>query len=266
MGRAYRDPFSGEQYPSVTSVLKYEDKSALVQWAVDRAVWWCIDNWQELGAEPETAFARARRRHDDVRDERAWVGTGVHAYIEAEHTDSWDMPELNAEQLEILDWWRHFNELYEVEPLLTEFTIYNPEVGYAGTADGLWRITDKLTGESWVSLVDIKTSKNIWDGHYMQLSALANGSFWLREVDKDTEGAVEQKWKNPATGKVEKSFWVKEEMPAFDKVQVLHLNLEGAELIDINNLDVHFNKFWSYKTIWGLDQELKLRNKEEKNG
>lgn len=264
-GRAYRDPTTGEQYPSVTSILKYEDKSALVQWAVDRAVLWCVENWQQLGVDPDVAFSRARRRHEDVRNERAWVGTGVHAYIEAEHTGSWDMPELDAEQIEILDWWRHFNELYEVEPLLSEWTVYNATTGYAGTADGLWRITEKLTGEIWTSLIDIKTSKRIWDGHYMQLSALAAGEYWMKEVDSATPDAVEQKWKNPETGKVEKSFWVKEDIPSFDKVQVLHLTAEGAELIDVTNLDVHFEKFSAYITLWNCDQELKVRNKENKN-
>lgn len=263
-GRAYRDPSTGAQYPSVTSILKYEDKSSLVQWAVDRAVLWCVENWQDLGVEPDAAFMKARYRHNDVRDERAWVGTGIHAYVEAEHTGSWEMPELNDEQLEILEWWRHFNKLYEVEPLLTEWTVYNTQVGYAGTADGLWKITERLTGETWTSLVDIKTSKRIWDGHYMQLAALSQGEYWMREVEEGTVGAFEQKWRNSETGKTEKSFWVKEQMPAFDKVQVLHLTLEGVELIDMENLDVHFKKFSSYKNIWDSDEELKLRKKENK--
>ena len=264
-GRAYKDPITGEQYPSVTSILKYEDKSALVQWAVDRAVLWCVDNWQDLGVDPDAAFMKARYRHNDVRDERAWVGTGVHAYIEAEHTESWDMPELNDEQQEILEWWKHFNDLYEVEPILTEWTVVNRKVGYAGTADGLWRITEKLTGETWTSLVDVKTSKRIWDGHMMQLSALASAEAWFEEVPEGTDDSSEQKWKNSETNKVEKSYWVEKEMPRFDKVQVLHLTSEGVELVDINNIDIHFKKFSSYKGIWNADQELKQRKKEDKN-
>lgn len=264
-GRAYRDPSTGLQYPSVTSVLKYEDKSSLVQWAVDRAVLWCVENWQALGVDPEDAFWRARRRHNDVRDERAWVGTGVHAYIEAQHTDAWEMPELNDEQLEILEWWNHFNETHDVEPVHTEWTIYNSSVGYAGTADGLWRITEKLTGETWTALVDVKTSKNVWAGHYMQLAALANGEYWMREISSADDNSIEQKWKNPETGKIEKSFWVKENMPSFDKVQILHLTKDGVELIDVNNLDVHFKKFCAYKSILDADEELKVRKKEDKN-
>jgi hypothetical protein len=264
-GRAYKDPITGEQYPSVTSVLKYEDKSSLIQWAVDRAVLWCVENWQELGADPDVAFSRARRRHNDVRDERAWVGTGVHAYIEAEHTNSWDVPELDAEQLEILEWWKHFNDIYLVEPILSEWTVVNRKVGYAGTADGLWRITDKLTGESWVSLIDVKTSKRIWDGHLMQLSALANAEYYFEEVSCADDSSNGQKWKNTESGKFETACWVEHKLPKFDKVQVLHLTAEGVTLVDVNDIDVHFKKFCAYKTILDADQELKQRKKEDKN-
>ena len=262
-GRAYRDPVSGNQYPSVTSILKYEDKSSLVQWAVDRAVRWCVENWQELGVDPDVAFARARRRHNDVRDERAWVGTGVHAFIEAEHTDSWDVPELNAEQQQIIEFWKIFNKTHTVKPMLSEFTVFNTEVGYAGTADGFWEITDNLTGETWLALIDIKTSRRIWDGHYMQLAALANGEYRLAETNNKDDFA--QKWKNPDTNKVETSYWALHDMPKFDKVQILHLTTEGAELVDVDNIDIHFKKFKAYASLLEQDQELKMRKKEDKN-
>lgn len=262
-GRAYKNPVNGESYPSVTSILRYEDKSNLIQWAVDRAVWWCIDNWQDLGVDPDQAFMKARYRHNDVRDERAWVGTGVHAFIEAEHTDSWDVPELNEEQSQIVEWWKVFNKTHTIEPILSEFTIFNTVDGYAGTADGLWSITDNLTGDNWVALVDIKTSKRIWDGHFMQLAALASGEYRLAETSNKEDFA--QKWKNPESGKVETSYWAVHDMPKFDKIQILHLTVEGAELVDVSNIDLHYKKFLAYKSIFDADQELKLRKKEDNN-
>lgn len=263
-GRSYRNPFTGETYPSVTSLLKYEDKSSLTQWAVDRAVQWCVDNWQELSVDPDDAFKRARRRHDDVRDERAWVGSGIHAYIEAEHTGGWDFPELNDEQMVVLEWWKTFNSMYAVEPLLTEFTVFDEAGGYMGTADGLWRITDNITGESWVSLVDVKTSRRVWPGHYVQLAALASAGAMLVEVPEGTDGAQAQDWKNPVTGKKETAYWVLRDIPEFDKVQVLHLTAEGVALVDVDNVDIHFDKFVAYKKLYDADERLKKIGKEEK--
>lgn len=261
-GRAYKHPFRlNEQKkpvtsPSVTTILKLEAKDALIQWAADLTLKWAIENWQTLGRNaPEDALRKGKYRWRDVRDERAFVGTGVHDTIEAEHTGAWEYPELDEEQLLIMAEWRAFNEEYDVEPILTECTVWNLSYDYAGTFDGLWRITNRETGESYVTLIDIKTSKNTWDAHRMQLSALKHAEVLM---EKQADGT-----------------WVERDMPSFDKLMLLHLRApefndigqkvkEGKhELIEVEDSELWFDEFIGYRHVWEAQAKRKAHEKKK---
>lgn len=240
-GRAYKHPLTGEKLPSVTTILKMADKSGLAQWAADQAISWAVLNWHLLGARSnEDAFKAGRWRWKDVRDERAQVGTGIHETIEAIHTGSWEYPELDEEQQRIMLQWYMLNEEYDIEPILSEFTVWNPGVT-AGTADGLWKITDKRTGESWTVLVDIKTSKNHWPEHDYQLAALAKAPILMVQAEDG---------------------WVEAPMPYFDRVAIVHLREDRHEIIWVDNIDENFDVFMGYVQVWRGKQRLKELAKE----
>lgn len=260
-GRAYKHPFrkleNGKPLtsPSITTVLKLENKDNLVQWAANLTLEWCIQNWFLLGQRStEDALSAGRYRWKDVRDERAEVGTGIHETVEAEHTGSWAYPVLDEEQKEILELgWEELKKEWDIEPILTEFTVWNLTHDYAGTGDGIWRFTNKESGESFVALVDLKTSRNTWPGHWMQLAALANGEFLMVKGEDGT--------------------WTEEPMPDFDKVVIVHLraperNLDGVvtkeakhDILYAEDLDIRFREFVAYRTIWAAEDELKARAK-----
>ncbi len=257
-GRAYKHPFrvtdeldsNGKPKPltspSVTTVLKLVDKSGLSQWAADMTVQWAIENASLLlGKSDEAAQRWGRYRWTDVRDERAEVGTGIHETIESIHTGGWNFPVLDDEQKRIMDQWDLLNEEYTFTPHLSEFTVWDIEHDYAGTADGLWDITDNSTGETWENVVvDLKTSKNTWPEHWMQLAALRNAGFIMQ---KDGEGV-----------------WSEMPMPKTSGVAIVHLREDKHEVLltdDAELNEVRFAKFCAYRKIWGLNKQESARIK-----
>ena len=258
-GRAYKHPFRlGEDgkpltSPSVTTVLKLVDKSALAQWAVNLTIEWAAEHAQELlGRSTEQGVRAGKYRWKDVRDERAEVGTGIHETIEAEHRGLWTFPQLDAEQQQIMAQWRLFNERYEVTPLRSEFTVWNFTFDYAGTADGLWIITDRRTGERHLCVIDIKTSKSTWPEHWMQLSALRNADVLMEKVEdrwveidpNDVHG-----WKDAGVG-------------------IVHLRADHNEFITITPEEVRmrYAQFAHYREIWDLNKQIEGLSKFNQAG
>lgn len=247
--RAYRNPQSGERYPSITSILKMADKSGLAQWASDMAIGWAVNNWHLLGSRSsEDAYRSGRFRWKDVRDERAEVGTGVHEYIEAEHTNSWSFPELDAEQRLIIAEWRKFNEEHEVVPILSEFTVFDPESKSMGTADGYWSIDGIRT------LIDIKTSRNHWPEHDYQLSALWHAPWWLIETS-------DMVWEERYAEQIESVAILHLRAPEFDEFGKV-TKAGKHDLIQVKDLDLNYDVYSAYARVWYGKEALKGAEKD----
>ena len=98
-GRAYSDPFEPKsRFPSVTTVLKLVEKSALVGWAARKVAEKAIERWMDMGRDPEQIMKWLPFAHNAYRDDRGWVGSGLHAAIDADCKGEWFVHELNDEQ------------------------------------------------------------------------------------------------------------------------------------------------------------------------
>lgn len=253
-GRTYVDPTDNDsRWPSVTTVLKHEDKSHLVQWAATKVAEKARDRPDIVMGDPDQVVPRLQYAHNEFRDERAEVGTGVHAWFQAQAEQTWDYPELDDEQLamtERLEEWMHD---YEVEILLVEFTVRGD--GYMGTADIYVRYRDPLTGEVKYAIVDIKTSKSLWETHDMQLAALAAGKYILREVSSGADGAYKRKGRV----KAEDSWWERGEMPYCDTLVKLHVREDFYDHVEVDPrlIDLHYEKFMHYLGIQNIEQRKK---------
>lgn len=256
-GRAYKHPFrkrfdgSPQLSPSVTTVLGLVDKPALIQWAADRTLDWAIENASLLFVKDEEAARRwGRYRWSDVRDERAEVGTGIHETIESIHTGAWNYPPLDDEQRRIMEQWDKLNERYTITPLKSEFTVWASmdkiDYDWAGTADGLWNITDNKTGESWENVViDLKTSKNTWPEHWLQLAALRNADAVMVKKDDGT--------------------WVEEELPAGDGTAIIHLREDKFSVTvedDKELIGLQYAQFIAYRRVWGTKKAVEKYTKD----
>lgn len=217
-------PADAPRYPSVTSVLRLVDKSSLIQWAVNLAVEWCVNNLDALMSRSvEAGIKSGKYRWKDYRNERASVGDGIHATIEAEHLGTWSFPVLDEEQSQIIDQWRDLNTRHVIKPIYSEMTVFDTDRGYAGTLDGIWEIDGK------VCLVDIKTSKSTWPEHWYQLGALWQAPTWMITTDDETWTAV-----SPSQ---------------VDRVAIVHLRSDFAEIIyedDMSLMQHYANVFNGY--------------------
>jgi hypothetical protein len=268
-GRGYRHPFTGEMAPGVTSVLKLENKDDLTRWAVGIAVQWCVDNWMVLGERSdEAAFNIARNKPASYRNERAQVGDGVHGYIEALNTDAWDFPELDDEQQAMVANYLEFAEAYSFKPIYNEVTLWDTVSDTAGTADAIGYLEgpDIPAG---LYILDWKTSKRIYDSHYMQLAALKNCDEMLLEVPEGTEGAskpfIRDVKQADGTRKKDTSFWVRQPVPAVDGAVVVHIRADtgGAYRLDPEKEPWYLQEFLAYRSAWQAQAERAKIDKKE---
>lgn len=260
-GRAYRDPETGIQYPSVTTILKNSPKADLMRWAARIVAERARDRVDIVLGDPDKVVDRLQYAPSDYRDERAWVGSGVHRAVEAQMLGIWYEPEeFTPEQERIMDWFDVFLEDYRVEPVLTECTILGD--GYMGTLDGLWKVTDRWTGETFHVLLDLKTSKSLWPEHEYQLAALANATHWFEMVEEGTPGAHMHKHT-----KLGKTWWLKHEgLPHFDQVRILHVTKSGYNFQVVPDIAENYAIFQSYLGLWNNLKHLKDIRKEREFG
>jgi hypothetical protein len=249
--------------PGVTTVLKKLDKPAIAQWAVDNTAAYAVANVDALLNRTEEqgyGFLRWYWKRDplagDLSDIRNWsngvlndaaeLGTMVHDWIAADHgacayPDVTDAPDYFWE---MINEWDKFKQANEVVPLYSEATLWSHQYGYAGTADAFWSVN----GVPF--LIDIKTSRNTWDEHYMQLAAL---------------GACDTLLLEPTDG-----HWVEEVVPSFSNYALLHIrpsdtNSQGEyvepfcnlKVIEHEEIPVHFDAFLGLLEVSHAQNKLK---------
>ena len=118
-------------------------------------------------AKMRQAINKAAKAAEVYRDDAARRGDRVHNYCEQVALRALGRPHRMKETLEELasngeeafaarfdEWW----ELYQVEPIAPEITVWNTGVGYAGTLD----LVAKINGR--VCLIDYKTKGTTRDG------------------------------------------------------------------------------------------------------
>lgn len=252
-GRRYKHPHTGEFVPSVTTITGMEDKPNLIQWAADMTLRWAIDNWNTLGQRSDQqAMNWGKYRWRDVRDERALVGTESHAWVEADLTESWDYPILSVEAQQCVEQWVKLRAAHDIKPRYVETTAWNHTDGWAGTLDLACELDGILT------LGDVKTSKGLWEGHKMQIAALANAEVYMVKQEDGT--------------------WIEVEPPTYDRYSFFHIRPDYYdpmreqttpaywEVVDLDADEIPslYEQFLGYRKVWGAQQDLNLLRKAKK--
>ncbi len=215
-GSGYKHPLDGSVVPGVTTVLKKLEKPAIAQWAVDNTAAYAVANIDALLSRTEEqgyGFLRWYWKRDplasdasDIRNysngvlnDAAELGTLIHDWIAADHgacpyPDVSDAPDYFWEMVKEWDEWK---SIHEVVPIHSEVTFWSKTHGYAGTADAIWMV------DGVPMLIDVKSSRNTWDEHLMQVAAL---------------GACDTMLLEPTDG-----HWVEQPIPEFKEYALLHL-------------------------------------------
>lgn len=218
--------------PGVTTVLGALPKDGLIQWSVDNTVAYMLANLDKvLDYEDSVAFQKFRfyhgrkpdmdspdlnpyNAHAGVLHDAAENGTLVHDWIAAYVTGMIEPEIVNQQQEEAVTAFLAWEADQDLEPVLTEATVVNETLGYAGTLDHVWR----LNGETL--LVDLKTSKMVYDSHVAQLAALMNAEY--RMVEKP--GGVKytsSKWGD--------TYWETDTLPEVDGAMILKVRFEDMD-------------------------------------
>lgn len=246
----------------VTTITGIAHKPGLLQWACDQTAAYAVTHVDDLLNRDETqgyGFLRYRWKrepkldddpnirnwHEHVLNDAADMGRWGHEYVEADLLGDF-LPEVTEQwQAEMVEVWEQFKFEHEIEALLVECTVYNPE-GYAGTFD----LLVKIDGVTY--LLDIKTSRGTWPEHYMQLAALGAAPVWLRQTNESEPGAVKYVRKDKPD-----TWWVEDTLPPFTSYAILRLRAaddDGTpaycrlDVVDQTTIDLHYEWFLGHLT------------------
>lgn len=176
-GRTYQHPVTGAEYPSVTTVLGIVGKAdALKHWAANEVAKYAVknrDTWTRL--DEAAAIDLLKREPLRFLDRAASRGTDVHALAEA-FAKTGTMPQWADEISGYVDALRRFFDEHQPTPVLVEHTVFNSDIGYAGSFDLV--CTMPVFGEQLVVL-DYKTSKAVYPDVAAQLAAYAHGTEYV---------------------------------------------------------------------------------------
>lgn len=178
-GRLYTHPATGEQYPSVTTILNVVGKGdALKHWAASEVAKYAVKNkasWLTL--DDQAAVDLLKREPLRSLDRAASRGTDVHAIAEA-YARTGTLPVWADEIGGYVEALRLFFAEYQPTPVLIEATVFNPVVQYAGSFDMVCKLPQ--FGDDLV-ILDYKTSKAIYPEVAAQLSAYAFAQQYIDE-------------------------------------------------------------------------------------
>lgn len=186
--RTYSPPgFDATEFISVTTILNILAKPALITWSAKQAAQCAVKEegaWKAIQQEEDDqaaiAFIRDAGRRYTSRT--ADLGSRVHHACER-----WPDHTCLADAAPYVEQFAKWVSDYKVEFLHREMTVLNPELGYAGTADGIVRF------DGCTFLFDIKTG-GVWPSAALQLAAYSRATHYVRgdtslPVDWEVDGA-----------------------------------------------------------------------------
>lgn len=192
--------------PGITTVTGALEKGGVVQWAVDQTAAYAVANASSLAERDEDwGFKRLRYYHsrkpdydnpetnlnnyhvgvlDDLANQGNIIHEAVEAYVKGDFGPAFTRYEQEEAFLTFVEW----AEDNEIEFLASEATVFDPDIGYAGTGD-LWV---KFPNED-VYYLDVKSARKVHDSHVMQGAAIVKAPLRIEASDKGVEHKG-QKW------------------------------------------------------------------------
>lgn len=174
--RVYTHPATGEEFRSVTTILKAASKPALERWKLTT-----ISKWAAANIETLAAVDDQDQRADLIRSsqyasskESADIGNRAHKVIEHRAlgiTDSQEVLDPSAGYVNKM--WDELTTEFEIEVLHAEATLINRAVGYAGSGDLIVRIRPQGATKWKRAVIDAKSGKSIYGSVALQLVGYA---------------------------------------------------------------------------------------------
>ena len=215
---AHRYTMDGKSVSGVTTILgKALPKPALPYWAAKSVAEWVTDNPE--GLEQLRKMGRApmvealKNVPWEKRDVAAINGTDVHALAEKLiFGEKVDVPTHLVKRVEGL---ATLLDDFSIHPLLTEVSVGNRKLWYAGRLDTISVIDD----ENW--LLDFKTSSGVYGETGLQCAAYASAEFYVEDDKWDDE----------------------KPLPRIQRIGVIHITEDGSTLHELGNIKDNFKMF-----------------------
>lgn len=218
LGRHYVHPESKAIVPSVTTILSVLDKPALVGWAAKTVAEYAADNLaavQQLERDDAVALLKGVPWRN--RDKAASRGTDAHTYAERRMMFGLAPGPSNESEAKV----DKVLDTIKPHPVLTEGTVWNDTVGYAGTFDGIWKVGRKTV------LIDWKSGKGVYPESGLQAVAYGHGEQII------TASSIE-------------------DMPHCDEAWIVHVPEDGPWAIHPVSLDSDMDwiAFRATRAVW----------------
>lgn len=242
-GRGYADVLNtnnGNPLMGITTATGFEDKPGLRAWERQQIAAFAVTHIDEIAAKDEEVAYRylqavpkflTPQKHDELPLELdVWnaaevalsdageAGTWMHNYVEDYFADAFPEQPLRDDHYQMVEAFHAWEAQHDIEVIALERTVYGDR--YAGTADFFAKVDGVTT------LIDWKTSRNIWSGHKMQLAAIGAAHTALREVSESTPGALKHKLQPKVAeeyGGQEFAWFAKEALPDFQQYAVVQI-------------------------------------------
>jgi hypothetical protein len=224
--RKYVHPITDEKVPSVTTILREAiAKPRLMGWATGVAARYSVETWDWLGQQPPSErIEMIRYAHDRERQKASDLGTEVHSVI-----DDWCAGRPHENTKATAPYLNNFiSFMFAKKPhfIENEVTVWSRKHRYAGTFDWLAEIDGKV----WLG--DTKTGKRVYDEVGLQLAALGNADFILREDGTE------------------------EPIPEWTRMAALHVRPRGWKLIPVLHGDRNWSAFLACRELYSWIHEV----------
>lgn len=229
--RLYTHPTTGQQVPSVTTILSVLDKPALPRWAALETATYAVENMESWkGLPPRDAVDLLKKAPWSKSKSAADAGTDAHSVFEAMLLGR-DLPPIATDLFaplhgKAIDNVRAMVDAIKPVPVAVEALAWNADYEYAGTFDALLLVEGVLT------LVDLKTSKDVYPDYALQLAAYKHATHIILPDGTETP------------------------MPAIQRCQIWHAPKEGTwKAVDIRVGDDEFAAFVAARELhrWKAD-------------
>ncbi len=246
------------KYAGVTSITGLLPKN-LVWWA-GNAVADCAfnkqDEWKHLPTKEER-IDYVKRAHQRIKDTAADLGSEIHSFVEAHNLGK---PEPTY-PLPVKARMRHFADfMATVAPRIeaAETKVYHRGIqstpkdswAYAGTLDMLAEIDGRM------SVLDVKTGKNVWPEAALQINAYAYADFLVADPNHPGAQQITPKrgkrwyeWHGPPEDEIP--------MPDVQAGYILHLRDDGWALIEVPIRDDLYEMFLALFSVDRWERETK---------
>lgn len=220
--KTHRYRMDKKHVSGVTTILgKAIPKDGLKFWAANEVAQYVADKPDEVATLRDMGGSKLynvlKRVPFDKRDDAGQRGTDIHEIAEdlvwgREVDVPDDLVDLAADLARFLDAW-------SVEPMITEKSVGNRSLWYAGRPDFIGRVGGVFGGA--ITCLDWKSSKGVYAETALQTAAYARAEFWVPDDDPDDE----------------------QPLPHVERLGVVHLTPDGTKVYDLGDPDENYKLF-----------------------